>query len=235
MKSKAVLILALILMGCTSTEPTKVERVIDGDTLELSNGTKVRLLGINTPEKGEPFYEDAKRELQWIEGSRISLQRDVVSIDKYDRLLSYVWFEGELINKRLVDKGLAHVYRTKNKLHEQELLEAERVAREQELGLWARSNESCVELLELDEQEELAVFSNACPFEVNMTGWTLKDETTKSYDFVFVLDKLVRVHSGKGVDNSTDVYWNAGNVWNNDYDRLFLRNEDGLLVVFYEY
>jgi len=41
-----------------------VPRIIDGDTIELQNGERVRLLGINTPEKGQPYYEEATNRLQ---------------------------------------------------------------------------------------------------------------------------------------------------------------------------
>ena len=41
-----------------------VSRIIDGDTIELQNGERVRLLGINTPEKGQPYYEEATNRLK---------------------------------------------------------------------------------------------------------------------------------------------------------------------------
>lgn len=234
-----VLLLVFLFIGCTEQpEKTRVGRVIDGDTLELENGSKVRLNGINTPEKGERLWDEARIELLWVEGSEVRLERDIERKDRYGRLLMYVYSDGEMINQRLVAKGLAHVYRTKNRMHLDVLLEEEKKAREKQLGIWEESEEGCVELLELDAEEEYFVIENKCPYKVNISYWKVKDEATNSLEFPeFMLEAnaLLTVHSGKGISNITDLYWGKGNVWNNDYDRLFLRDSDGLLVAFEEY
>ena len=85
-----------------------VFKVIDGDTFEIETGEKVRLIGIDTPEKNEPNYEEAKLFLiSNIQGRKVILQKDVSDKDKFGRLLRYVYLEGELINLRLVEEGYA--------------------------------------------------------------------------------------------------------------------------------
>ena len=122
-----------------------VDRVVDGDTIELSDGRKVRYIGIDTPETKDPrkeiqcFGEEASaynRDL--VEGKVVAIEADVADKDQYDRLLRYVWLEDEMINKKLVAEGYAYAssyppnvkYQTQFKLAQQQ-------AREQNLGLWA--------------------------------------------------------------------------------------------------
>ena len=78
---------------------------MDGDTIELSNGEKVRYIGINTPETKDPrkivecfgkeSYEYNKK---LVEGKEVALEKDVSDKDKYGRLLRYVWIEEKMIN-----------------------------------------------------------------------------------------------------------------------------------------
>lgn len=93
------------------TGPIKVIKVIDGDTLTLENQKKVRLSGINTPETGECYYEEAKKRLtDLVLGKEIFLERDITDIDKYDRLLRYVYVENISVNFLLVEESYAKVY-----------------------------------------------------------------------------------------------------------------------------
>lgn len=96
MKKLAGVLLALgMLVGCSSSNDVsaiKVVRVIDGDTIELENGQKVRFLGIDTPERGCPGYQEAKKNMQdLVLSKRIVLVRDGnQDTDRYGRLLRYV-------------------------------------------------------------------------------------------------------------------------------------------------
>lgn len=100
-----------------------VKSVIDGDTMELVDGTRVRLIGIDTPEsmknkKGiwvfapEPFSLEAKEYTRkLVSGGSVKLELDKRSRDKYKRLLAYVYnSDGAMINSELVKKGLASMY-----------------------------------------------------------------------------------------------------------------------------
>jgi len=87
----------------------QAQEIIDGDTFTLITGEKVRLLCVDTPEKGEQGYDEAVSFL----GGRI-LYEDLVlegnETDRYGRLLRWVWVEGELINKEIVEGGLGEVF-----------------------------------------------------------------------------------------------------------------------------
>jgi|GEM_PF-886549 len=74
-----------------------VSRVVDGDTLELSDGSKVRLIGVNTPEstnRTETYGKEASNYTKSkLEGKQIYLQKDVSETDRYGRLLRIVWLD----------------------------------------------------------------------------------------------------------------------------------------------
>lgn len=78
-------------------EAATVARVIDGDTFELTDGRKVRLIGVNTPEstiRTEPYGKEASKYTKSkLEGKKVYLQRDVSQTDRYGRLLRIVWLQ----------------------------------------------------------------------------------------------------------------------------------------------
>lgn len=92
--------------------PTKgvVARVIDGDTIELEGGERIRYLLIDTPEFtngkmdcwGEQAFE-ANR--SFVEGQEISLRYDVNCDDRFDRLLAYVSVGDRVINELMIERG----------------------------------------------------------------------------------------------------------------------------------
>ncbi len=85
-----------------------VRRVIDGDTIELANGRRLRYIGIDTPELDEPFYrETADYNRQLVEGRRVRLLKDRSDRDRHGRLLRYVFAGDILVNAELVREGLA--------------------------------------------------------------------------------------------------------------------------------
>lgn len=98
-----------------------VKEVVDGDTFKiLYNGkeTKVRLIGVDTPESVHPTAtkntEEGKRASEYtkslIEGKKVKLEFDVSQTDKYGRLLAYVYLEsGEMLNKKLLEEGYAKI------------------------------------------------------------------------------------------------------------------------------
>jgi len=88
--------------------------------------------------------------------------------------------------------------------------------------------------------EEYVIFRNDGDSSLNLTGWTVSDESGKTYQFPdgFTLDlgATVTLHTGSGTDTETDLYWDAGRpVWNNDGDTVTVTTSEGDVVVIKEY
>ena len=118
-----------------------VVRVLDGDTVELLGGDRLRLLALDTPEKNEPLHDEAAALL-----SRLALNQAArVEFagrrrDKYGRLLGYLYIDTLLINKVMIDSGMGCLYlfndtdvRSKEVVN---MLAAQRSALERKVGLW---------------------------------------------------------------------------------------------------
>ncbi|MEM5811419.1 MAG: thermonuclease family protein [Candidatus Aenigmatarchaeota archaeon] len=118
-------------------EKFKVIKVIDGDTIVLENGEKVRLIGIDTPEIGEKCYLEAKNFLQkLIENKTIYLEIDGLNKDKYGRLLRHVYLNGSYVNLLMIKEGLAFYFPYKSK-YSNILFKEEEMARKNKIGcLW---------------------------------------------------------------------------------------------------
>lgn len=121
-----------------------VSKIIDGDTIELQNGEKVRYIGIDTPETLDPrkpvqcFGKEASlKNKELIEGKEVRLVKDVSERDKYGRLLRYVYVGDVFINEKLVAEGYARAFTyPPDVAYSQLFIEKERLARENKLGLW---------------------------------------------------------------------------------------------------
>lgn len=128
----------------SSATPARLARVIDGDTIALAGGGRVRLLQIDTPEPGtgECYSRAATRDLRRLlpTGTALTLERDprLDDRDAYGRLLRYVWRGGSNVNVQLVRDGSATVwlYRGERGRYAPQLLAAGRAARAARRGLW---------------------------------------------------------------------------------------------------
>lgn len=137
-----VLVLAILPIGCHKIDnPVLVTRVIDGDTIEIEGGYHVRYIGIDAPEKGEPFYGEAtEANRNLVEGKKVYLEKDVEDKDDNGRLLRYVWLDNTMVNAELVKLGYAYSYSyPPNVKYQQYFLQLEKEARDQKLGLWSLS------------------------------------------------------------------------------------------------
>ena len=109
------------LIPAFSQETGQVKKVYDGDTVLLSDGRKIRYLGINTPEWQEPFYLKAKQlNESLVMGKDVRLEFDEERVDKYGRLLAYVYVGEQMVNAKLIEECLAHAFlshRIKNIMH----------------------------------------------------------------------------------------------------------------------
>jgi len=136
---KYIILLFLLLTGCTNQNLFLVKEVIDGDTLILASGEHVRLLAVDTPEKGECYYQESKDFLTSLVKDRlVSLEKDKTNKDSYGRLLRYVYSEKKLVNSILVEKGYAEAFNryisTTSKYQEMKKLEIK--AKKAKIGRW---------------------------------------------------------------------------------------------------
>jgi micrococcal nuclease len=133
----------VLLTRDSSSEGSVVAHVIDGDTIELVDGRRVRLVQIDTPEKGSECYGDessaATRRLL-PPGTEVRIEQDPAldQVDRFGRKLAYVWRGDEDVNVTLVREGAAGVwfFDGRRGRHATELLRAAERARAQEKGLW---------------------------------------------------------------------------------------------------
>jgi micrococcal nuclease len=146
MLSKAVVALCFAWVLTTTGPVFQVTRVIDGDTLLLSNGERVRLIGVDTPELYHPlkpvqyFAEEASQfTRKMAEGKRVRLEYDWRRLDRYNRLLAYVYLEdGTFLNAEIIRQGYGFAYTKYPFRYMEQFLKYEREARENERGLWKR-------------------------------------------------------------------------------------------------
>lgn len=129
-----------------SPGPYLVMRVVDGDTLLLRGGTRVRLIGVDTPESVHPrtpaeplSREAAEFTRRHVAGQFVRLQFDRERRDRYHRVLAYVWVDGACLNEELILAGYSRAetgfpYSAAMK---RRFLAAESQARQAERGIWA--------------------------------------------------------------------------------------------------
>lgn len=123
-----------------------VKAVIDGDTIELSSGEKVRYIGVDTPEfqsshnKTEKFAEEAyQANRKMVENRKVKLEYDVQQRDQYGRLLAYVYTnDGIMVNEWLIANGYAKtVVFPPNVRYVDRFFQLEQEAQKQKIGLWS--------------------------------------------------------------------------------------------------
>ena len=170
-KISTILILGILLFGCTGEVTSSPEaslspkgsitdnnrsnlvqyeviRVIDGDTVELKNGERLRYNDIDAPETVHPskpiecYGEEAsKKNKELVEGETILVELGNPEKDRYGRLLGYVYIDDLFVNAELVRGGYAEVNSYGNPGSKiAELINIERDAKLKSTGLWS----SCV-------------------------------------------------------------------------------------------
>ena len=124
-----------------SGESVRVTRVVDGDTVDVCcPEARVRLLGIDSPERGEPLFQEAASMADRLTtGQKVRMTRCEEEADQYGRILRHLFTKDAHVNRELVAAGLARAYDFSlrlNPCYKDELLAAEEIARSQCLGLW---------------------------------------------------------------------------------------------------
>ena len=115
-----------------------VASVIDGDTIQLSNGKHVRYLGIDAPEADEYLGPEATlKNRQLVERKKVQLQKGITNRDKHGRLLRYVYSDGVFVNAELVAQGYARTYIFEpDDRYSQVLVQLEQYAKIRQVGVW---------------------------------------------------------------------------------------------------
>jgi micrococcal nuclease len=219
-----------------------VERAIDGDTIVVGNNTHVRLLGINTPEKGEFYYQEAKDFLSNLTLNKtVKLEYGKDKQDLYGRTLAYIILDGKNLNIEQVRNGFANLFIYDKDKHTLELENAWKECIASGENLCEKSREECSDciiLKSISTEGQTAVFYNNCSFNCDLTNWRIKDEGRKNFIFPHLIlegNQEARVIVGNKTNNGNDLYWNGESyVWTSTGDTLFLRDEKGKLVLWKE-
>jgi micrococcal nuclease len=152
-------VLILIIAGCLSflglrifriasedpyPEVVFVQRVIDGDTFVDRNKRRFRLIGVDTPElarNNQPEEAFARKATDFtkkhIKHKLVRLEYDREKFDKYNRFLVYVYTtDGKMLNRLLLEEGLAEVYRKADYRYKKEFYNLQNIARKKKKGIW---------------------------------------------------------------------------------------------------
>ncbi len=132
-------------LAAPAGDEARVVNVIDGDTVDVVvNGREYRLryIGVDTPERDEPFYEDATRYNRDLVGNQtVILVKDVSDTDRFGRLLRYVYLpDGTFVNAALIQNGYGRVVSFPPDVAQVDYFaELQAEARSDNRGLWASS------------------------------------------------------------------------------------------------
>ncbi len=127
---------------CRPSDRFIVKKIEDGDTVVLMGGDRLRLLSVDTPEKGELFFDEACQFLAELTlGKTARIEFAGRRRDKYGRLLAYMYIDTIFVNKAILENGLGVLYLFKDteldRPETRELLMAQRAAMEKRVGLWS--------------------------------------------------------------------------------------------------
>lgn len=213
-------------------EDFTVKRIIDGDTIVVGEDLTVRLLGINSPERGEEYYQEAKEFLEMIILNK-TVFIEFFGKDKYNRELGYVFLDRKNINLELVDEGYANFYfpKGKDRYHNKFIKNWEHcLINNQNLCEMSKNKcNNCIELKKFDYENQEIIFYNKCNLDCDLNDWTIKDEGRKKFVFQnFIL-------KSKDEIKITAEDFKKNYVWTSTGDTLFLRDNKGKLVLWESY
>ena len=244
-----VLLLSLVIPALAAPDEAHgvVTNVVDGDTFDVQGFGRVRLADVDCPEKWTAEGLEAKNFTEKYLLNRVVYLDvdDKTGKDQYGRWVCVVYLEdGTNFNKLLVDEGYAAVEDYSD--NEFDPLTWWPTVPGQNTQPRAGVPPSSALSVKVYPEEEYVVIRNNGNTPVNLEGWKLMDEVGKDgnashiYHFPsnFTLDAgaSVTVHTKKGNDTATDLYWgNRRPIWNNDHDTAYLLDSSGNLVAEYSY
>lgn len=134
---KSILLL-IMLHASLFAFSAKVIKISDGDTITVLNGkeqTKVRLYGIDAPEKKQDYGQKSRKFLASLIAGQV-VEVDPKGKDRYKRTLGIIHYKDQDINAQMILNGYAWAYVKYSKIY----VDQERLAREKKLGLWQSSD-----------------------------------------------------------------------------------------------
>jgi len=145
------LLFFLFRQPCSADTWNQVKWVVDGDTVVLDDGQRVRYIGINAPElahddhNAEPYGEEAKRfNALLVNRKKVRLEFDKERFDQYKRLLAYIFLKnGAFVNAEILSNGYAYFLRYRPNLkYDSILLQSQRSAMSAKKGIWQNWKEN---------------------------------------------------------------------------------------------
>jgi endonuclease YncB( thermonuclease family) len=143
-----------------------VASAISGNTLLLSTGEKLKLLGVAAPEMGGPssvadyHAEKSRKTLEgWVKEKEITVTFDRRKTEGRDVWLGYVWLEdGTSLNSRAIEEGIGFYDPSSmaKEDYKQEFARSQKVARDARLGMWSQPGKASKLRNSLTEEEEIA-------------------------------------------------------------------------------
>lgn len=138
MKTQFTLILTLLSLALCYSQSGKVVKVKDGDTIVVldsqNNQTTIRLAEVDCPEKSQAFGAKAKDfTIEQVATKNVTYQ--VETTDRYGRTIAKVYYDGgKYLSEEIIKMGFGWHY--KQYSSSEKLVQLERNARKQKLGLW---------------------------------------------------------------------------------------------------
>jgi micrococcal nuclease len=235
--------------------PATVTRHVDGDTFVVAvaepprgmrAAERVRLMGIDTPELGDPLAAEALAHVERRAGAGpVYLAFDFRRRDRYDRLLAFVYLpDGTLLNADLIEHGLATVYRRDDLMYFLAQFEdLEREARSRQLGVWLGRAGAGVIIVDIGNQsrDEHVLLRNDGSAAVDISGWRICDDDG---DVLVIPSRVVlapgetlAVGSGTGCVETHHPCRQVSkkNIWGNPGDVACLKDRSGNVVDAYAY
>lgn len=229
-----------------------VIHVDDGDSLIVEmNGReeRVRLLGINAPERDECMGDVSRQSLKDMVGEAVALGLEAERRDQFDRILAHVFTEDTYVNLAQVQAGLAIVISVDNTFID-ELTDTQDTAESDAVGMW--SPDVCgggpipdLEITRIDQNPpgpdeealdlEVVEITNRSDDDADLSGFVLRDESTANR-FVFPTGTVLGAGDSLEVSAGCDPPGNAlawcadGPVWNNGGDTALLLDPAGRIV-----
>jgi len=230
----ALLTSATLAAGFVGT----VREVIDGDTIVLHDGRKVRYLGINAPEHGQPYArEGTNSNRRLVGGLSVRLEFDQVREDRHGRLLAYVYAtkcevrgtkcgEETLVNEQLLAEGLAHVFfMPPNTRYAERFLQVQEKAHTAKRGMW-KAVRGPLKITRIEPKVnaeegkgtpgEYVRIANVSDQSLDVSGYSIADRDGHRYEFPSAQLRpgyVLTLVTGEGQDRRdhagpVTLYWN---------------------------